>query len=224
MRKERCTVEDLIDDKIELIEDTLIWCEDFIKAHTSFSYDAPPLWGDFGFDNWHEFRSHRNKAFVDFEGEPQDEYPIPMFDIGIPGGMTIMKDDCIDTLKILRRKNLKNMHRTYVKSVFLATDSIIARQHYMCGFFNKGYAKKTNRLQISAARKRENKERSKLEVLDIFQKKFKISDINLISKHKIANMILQNIGPGPYSMSLNKIKYLLEELHEQGKISLPKDK
>jgi hypothetical protein len=107
MRKERCTVEDLIDDKIELMEDTLHWCDFFIKKHTSFSYDAPQLLDGSGFDGWHEFRSYRNKAFIEFKGEPIDDYPLAMFDIGIPGSIIIIRDDCIDLLKILKGKSLK---------------------------------------------------------------------------------------------------------------------
>jgi hypothetical protein len=89
----------------------------------------------------------------------------------------------------------------------------------MFGYFDKRYSRDTERLKVSTTRKRENKERDKIKVHESFQKIFKGFDMNLISKHKIANTILKDIVSG--TMSLNKIKYLLRELNEEGKISLP---
>jgi hypothetical protein len=220
---------DMIADKIGLIEFDLNSIEVFKKTKTDVSYNPPPVWSDSGSETWEEFRAKRKKGHITNRSDPADDFPVATFSMLEPGGITIIQDDFIDLLHILKHKNLRAMRADYVSSVFFAIESADARLHYILGSFGVQQAFHTKRTKRSTEKKRKNRKDHKDHVLRSFEKLRKEhGSLKLSSKNCIAGLIMEDnrtvnkeTGEKGYKMKMSKIKELLEELHTENKISLP---
>lgn len=237
MKLAKYTILDMIDDKIGEIKYALDFVDHFKRIKKNICYDAPQLWEDSGFKTWEEFRSNRNKYHIENRIHPTDDFPLAGFSLSDPGAITIIEDDFIDLLHILRHKNLQAMRAEYVSSVFFAVETADARLHYVLGSYRileefdrqrqEEYRKRQEfhkkRTDKAKEVKRKKQDKVATDILQEFNKLYGHSKFPSISRNGIFNKI-REARPDEddtYLWSINTIRNALNKYHKEGKITLP---
>lgn len=239
MTQAKYTILDMIDDKIGEIKFALDYINRFKRIKKNICYDAPQLWEDSGFETWKKFRSNRNKYHIKNKNHPTDDFPLAGFSLSKPGAITIIKDDFIDLLHILRHKNLQAMRAEYVSSVFFAVETADARLHYVLGsyrileeFDRQRQEERRKRQEFHKQRTDKAKEHKRIkrdidagEILKEYNKSFSNRADRPLSRNGIFCKIRMNnpvdVEKDMYRWSINTIKSALEKYHAEGKITLP---
>lgn len=228
MKRNRCRVTDLIDDKLTLMEFALNDCEVFINQHYKENFDPPPLWEDSKFAAWEDYRMNRRECYTNKDPEQRDDFPLAGFDINEYGAITIIKDDSTDLLEILKSGALHKMPVEYVKNVLFAADITYARLHYVMGYYQSDFTKNMLRTSKSKKSQQKNMELRIENVYKIFEDNYRNTDLELTNGNRLAIAIMEKYNDtnnenktNNNTISLNTVKKYLRHLHKKGRISLP---